>query len=140
MRHLIRIALIALALMPCLAARADGLNQFTGVGFGSINGPGTLDLDHFLVTGSRVGAAGEMTLTDDPELGTFRWGWYVTLAPTDDGIALNLQAVGGLTDPVAIEFTRGVSAQQDAIIDQLLAATTPAEIAGLLNQLRGLYP
>ena len=35
---------------------------------------------------------------------------------------------GGLTDP-----------EQDALIDALLEATTPGEVAGLLNALRGLY-
>lgn len=140
-RHLIRlIVLVTLALVPCLPAKADGVNQFRDIPFSSYNGPGTLDIGRFLSFAGKVGAAGVMTLDDDPELGPFGWGWYVTVAPTEGGVALHLTASGRLTDPVTIEFTRGVSTAQDAIIDALLAATDPATIAALLNTLRGLYP
>ncbi len=144
MKTLPLLACLLLASLTTASAKADGLNQFTEVSFTSINGPGTLDIDRFVVSGSKVVAAGEMTLSDDPELGPFGWGWYVRLAPTTNGVALLLTAIGRLTDPVTIEFTYGVSPEQDAAIGALRAdaadpTTPPSTIAAHLNTLRELY-
>lgn len=144
MRALI-VLLMLLALTPCLSARADGVNQFEEVSFTSpLNGPGDLDIypAGFLVTGSRVGARVRMGFDEDPEYGYFDWGFYASVAPSENGVTLTLRASGGYTDPVNIEFTYGISAQQDAIINALRSDpnASPATTASRLNTLRGLYP
>ena len=145
-RHLTQLTvLLVLALIVTCPARADGTNQFSGVTFASINGPGTLALDRFITTGPRLAAFGQLRLHDDPELKTFAWGFYVLVASTDDGgIALAATGVGRLTDPTPIFFTRGVSPEQDVLIDairaELAAGGNNANLASLLNELRELYP